>query len=94
MYTGEEQDKIRFICLYYSMQCFAQGALAVETEPRGFQIPCEMQRGSDLLRPDYTKERSKRDRGHSFGVWCHRATRNGVRVYRDGLLQTCAHSTL
>ena len=28
-----------------------------ETERPVFQILCEMQRGLDLLRPDYTKER-------------------------------------
>ena len=39
-----------------------------ETKRRVSQISCEMQRDSDLLRPDYTKERNKLERGHSFGV--------------------------
>ena len=46
-----------------------QGGLA------GSQIPCEMQRGLDLLHSDYTKERNKRERGHSFGVWHDSATK-------------------
>ena len=34
-----------------------------------------MQPGLDFLHPDYTKERNKRERGHSFGVWHHSATK-------------------
>ena len=34
-----------------------------------FSDSCEMQRGLELLRPDYTKERNKREQGHSSGVW-------------------------
>ena len=41
--------------------CWYQGALAGETKRRVFQIPCEMQRSLDLLRPDYTEERNKRE---------------------------------
>ena len=41
-----------------------QGALAGETKWCVFQIPCEMQRGLDLLHSNYMKERSKREQGH------------------------------
>ena len=51
-----------------------------------FQIPCEMQRSLDLLRPDFTKERDKREQGHNFGVWRH-----SVRAHSGGFLQTCAY---
>ena len=46
-----------------------RGALVGETKRRVFQIPCKMQRGLDLLRSDYTKERNKRECDHDFGVW-------------------------
>ena len=52
-----------------------QGALAGETKRRVFQILCEMQRGLESLHTDYTKERNKREQGHSFGVWRHSATK-------------------
>ena len=57
------------------MYSLGQGVLAGETKRRVFKIPSEMQRGLDLLRPDYTKERNKLERGHSFGVWCHTVTK-------------------
>ena len=41
------------------MHLYDQGALAVETKQRVFQILYEIQRSLDLLRPDYTKERNK-----------------------------------
>ena len=68
-----------------------QGALGV------YQIPGEMRRGLDLLRPDYknSKERNKRERTHSFGVWRHIAKKeNGIRAHSVGFLQAPAHSTL
>ena len=72
-----------------------QGALAVRRNGRVFQIPCEMQRGLELLPQDYTKKRNKRERGHSFGVWRHSATKeSGLRAHSGGFLQTRAYSTL
>ena len=38
-----------------------QGALPGERKRCAFKIPCKMKRGVDLLRPDYTKERNKRE---------------------------------
>ena len=51
--------------------------------------PCEMQYGLDLLRPDYTKERNKREGGYSlgFGATVHQKE-NGVRAQSVGFLQT------
>ena len=42
----------------YSIKSFSG-----EMKRRVFQIPCEIQRGLDLLRPDYTKERNKPEQG-------------------------------
>ena len=39
-----------------------QKALADETKRRVFQIPCEMQRGLDLLPPNYKREKQARTR--------------------------------
>ena len=51
-------------------------ALTGEKKRHVFEIPCEMQRGLDLLHPDYRKERNKSRRwGNSFGVWRHSATK-------------------
>ena len=59
------------------------------------KIPFEMQRGLDLLRLDYKKERNKRERGHSLGVGATvQQKENGVRVHSGGFLQTSPHSTL
>ena len=55
----------------------AQEALAGETKRHVFQIACEMQRGLDLLRPN---EGNKRERGHSFRVWRHSATKRKWRL--------------
>ena len=71
-----------------------EGALAGEMKQFVFQIPCEMQPCLNLLRPNYTKERNKRERGHSFVVWRHSATKrikeNDVRAQRGGFLWTPA----
>ena len=78
------------------MKHFAQGALAGKTKRRVFHIPCEMQRGRDLLSPDYTKERSKRERVLivlGVGATLQRKE-NGVKAHSGGFLQTPAHSTL
>ena len=49
----------------------------------------------DLLHPDYRKERSKRERGHRFGVWRHSATKkNGVRANGGDFPRTRAHRAL
>ena len=55
-----------------------QGVLAGKTKRRVRKIPCEMQHGLDLLRLDYTKERNKRERGHSFGVKCHSTAKKKI----------------
>ena len=75
------------------------GSFRGETKWRAFQIPCEMQLGLDLLRPDYTKERHKRKRRNSFGVWRHSSTKKmalgriAVAFCRDVLTSTmrCAN---
>ena len=69
------------IAMMSSGHSTGQGALAGETKRRIFQIPCEMQRGLNLLRPDYIKWRSKRERDHSFAVWHHSTTK---RKWRQG----------
>ena len=50
-------------------------ALARKPKWYVFQIPYEMQRGLDLLHPDYTKERNERERCQSLVVWCHSAAK-------------------
>ena len=54
---------------------YITGRFSWEMQRRVFQIPSEMQRALGLLRPDYTKERNKRERGHSLGVWRHSTTK-------------------
>ena len=77
-----------------SMSCVGnQGALAGERKRRVFQTPCEVQSGLDLLCPDCTKDRNKREPGHSFGVCLHSATKeNAIRAYSGGFQKTPAHS--
>ena len=52
-----------------------QEALAGRQNGSFFRLECEMLRGLDLLPQDYTEKRNKRERGHSFGVWRHNATK-------------------
>ena len=59
-----------------------QEALAGEAKWRVFPIQCDTQRGLDLLHPDYTKERNKQERGHSFGFWRHSATKKKLAFRR------------
>ena len=56
------QDRVisAMVLTWTSLRSFSRG-----DETAYFQIPSEMQCGLDLSRPDYTKERSKLERGHS-----------------------------
>ena len=68
------------------------GSFSRENETAYFQIRCEMQRGTDFLRPSNTEGRNK---SHSSGVLRRSATKeNGVTVHSGGFLQTPKHSTL
>ena len=76
--------------LFYSLadvRSIDRGVLAGEMKRRVFQIPSEMQHGLNSLSLDYTKEGNKRERGLSFGLWCHGATkRKCVRAHNDSFL--------
>ena len=69
------------------MYCFTQGALAGQTKQRVFHIPCDMQHNSDLLCPDYTKEKTKENKGMVlvFGATMQQKE-NGVRSQGSGFL--------
>ena len=67
-----------------------------ELKRRVFQIPCEIQRFLDLLRPDYTRERETSENEVivlGFGATVQQK-RNGVRAHSGDFLQTTPHSTL
>ena len=60
-----------------------------------FQIPCEMQCDLDLLRPDYMKRETSKNKAIVLGFGATVQQKgNGLGVHGGGLLRTHMHRTL
>ena len=70
---------------------YIHGPLAGETKRRVFQIPCETQRGLDLLHRITRKRETSENEGIVLGFGTAvRQKENGVRAHNGGFLQTSA----